>query len=409
MGFIRLFLALSVMVWHMPNRNFAGLDAGVAVLFFFILSGFYMALTINENFQAGLNGWRRRFYLSRLFRLYPAYLALLAASVLWDALSHAPNVFLANPGVNFSALLGLVALNIGILGQDVYKLLLWSGSYPGAQRLSHAITAAMPANFFENRWMVLPQAWTLGSELLFYAVAPFLVRSVPRMLVVLGLGLCVRWVLIFRFGFMSELWGYRFFPATICFFLLGGLAYHLYRRIAGKAWAGWVGGGVFAGFAGFALVSMLRWRGVLLAPDFATGYDTLRIWAAYLVFAGALPWLFCCWRRSRIDRLVGELSYPLYLAHELVISVVFETLKAGPTGREIAVVVLAIGVAAAVWLVIDRPVDAWRHRRFAAPGGGWPRRVWVLAVCGALVVFANTARVAAAAPAPMVVAAPVVQ
>jgi peptidoglycan/LPS O-acetylase OafA/YrhL len=52
MGVLRLFLALSVVIWHLPARSANLVDAGVAVLMFFIISGFYMALVINET-----SGW----------------------------------------------------------------------------------------------------------------------------------------------------------------------------------------------------------------------------------------------------------------------------------------------------------------------------------------------------------------
>ena len=56
-------MALSVVIWHMPHRLGSMLDANMAVLFFFVLSGFYMALTINEVYAPKGAGWRRVFYL----------------------------------------------------------------------------------------------------------------------------------------------------------------------------------------------------------------------------------------------------------------------------------------------------------------------------------------------------------
>ncbi len=48
MGILRIFLALSVLMHHVPNHKIAFLHAGVAVTAFFIISGFYMTLVINE-------------------------------------------------------------------------------------------------------------------------------------------------------------------------------------------------------------------------------------------------------------------------------------------------------------------------------------------------------------------------
>jgi hypothetical protein len=38
---------MSVLLWHIPNTGVRGFNAGVAVIAFFIVSGFYMALVIN--------------------------------------------------------------------------------------------------------------------------------------------------------------------------------------------------------------------------------------------------------------------------------------------------------------------------------------------------------------------------
>ena len=83
MGFLRLFLALSVVVWHMPHRLGCMLDANMAVLFFFMLSGFYMSFTINEVYAPKGAGWRQNFYVSRALRLYPAYLVMVTVMVIW--------------------------------------------------------------------------------------------------------------------------------------------------------------------------------------------------------------------------------------------------------------------------------------------------------------------------------------
>lgn len=52
MGLIRLFLALSVVVHHLGSeRPFWWVHAGVAVILFYMVSGFYMALVLNEKYR----------------------------------------------------------------------------------------------------------------------------------------------------------------------------------------------------------------------------------------------------------------------------------------------------------------------------------------------------------------------
>ena len=54
--------------------------------------GIYMALVINERYgTAEIPGWRADFYLSRLFRLFPVYLIMLAVMVAWFRWSDNPH------------------------------------------------------------------------------------------------------------------------------------------------------------------------------------------------------------------------------------------------------------------------------------------------------------------------------
>src|SRR5690348_4065548 len=77
MGTLRAFLAFSVLAWHIRPAGYDRLtlvDGGVAVLIFFIISGFYMSMVLNEKYLRLENG-TRRFFVNRLLRIFPAYLA----------------------------------------------------------------------------------------------------------------------------------------------------------------------------------------------------------------------------------------------------------------------------------------------------------------------------------------------
>jgi peptidoglycan/LPS O-acetylase OafA/YrhL len=366
MGVLRLFLALSVVIWHLPARSASWVDAGVAVLMFFIISGFYMALVINETYGAEASGdWRRRFYASRLFRLFPAYLVMVAISTCAVALSPRHPFTIAAMGQPLPSALLIIVMNVVILGQDFFQVFVNSLNFHEANAVTAAVAAAMPQGFFDARFMVEGQAWSLASELLFYALAPFVVRHPPRIVVLLVASLALRWGFIFGLGFSSEVWGYNFFPGTLCLFLLGGLAYHLYARVKAHAVAKTIGLALAGAIALFALVSIGVEGGVLLI-DRATGYDTPAMWLAYLGFALSLPFLFAASKRNAIDRWIGELSYPLYLVHGMTIGLVFGKLHrpAGDFAWEAGVVLLSLAAAIALFLLVDRPVDAWRHRRF---------------------------------------------
>src|SRR5690606_33812821 len=56
-----------------------------AVQMFFVISGFYMALVLNEKYTERSP---YRFYLARLLRLWPAYIVVLSAVLLYRGIQH---------------------------------------------------------------------------------------------------------------------------------------------------------------------------------------------------------------------------------------------------------------------------------------------------------------------------------
>src|SRR5262245_24765333 len=116
MGLIRLVLALSVVVWHMPGATWKLLNAAVAVLCFFIISGFYMALVLNTKYDNA-----KDFYVARVVRLYPAYIAMCAIMVGWFWWTTSPNVFTSPVPVSVTERLILIASNILLIGQDIFE------------------------------------------------------------------------------------------------------------------------------------------------------------------------------------------------------------------------------------------------------------------------------------------------
>ena len=74
MGVLRCLLALSVLLVHDVDGWFKLIDGAAAVQCFFLISGFYMALVLNERY-ADLGS----FYFNRALRLLPTYWAVRAA------------------------------------------------------------------------------------------------------------------------------------------------------------------------------------------------------------------------------------------------------------------------------------------------------------------------------------------
>ncbi len=365
MGALRIFLAVSVVIWHIPQKTVTWLHASIAVLLFFVISGFYMAMVVNEKYAGGGEGWRHKFYMARFFRIFPAYLVLQLVMVVWFLYTDTPTVFSSNLDMPVMPHALLSALNIFIAGQDVFQIFSLSIQESESNPVVQATLATMPKDFFDDHWMLVGQAWSLSSELFFYLLAPFIVLSLRRIVCLVAISLTIRWGLLSIDGFSSQVWGYHFFPATLCFFLLGSLGYHLYARIKNTPVAGAIGCVITVILFLIPAIEIFKYGG--FPPiEKSTGYDTPILWAGYILFAVSLPFLFNVWKDNSFDRWIGEISYPLYLVHGLVIGVFFNVVRVptGSLGWEIIVVLTSALIAGAVYLLVDRPIDAWRHRRF---------------------------------------------
>src|SRR5438105_3801499 len=125
MGALRLVLALSVALWHAGGISGNALIAGeIAVQTFYIISGFVIALVLNERYVGP--GGVPRFYRNRALRIFGMYLGVLILAVLVDAIAFAKSgtgVFAAWsaawPRLDGSTVSFLIAANLIAFGQDI--------------------------------------------------------------------------------------------------------------------------------------------------------------------------------------------------------------------------------------------------------------------------------------------------
>jgi peptidoglycan/LPS O-acetylase OafA/YrhL len=107
-------------------------------------------------------------------------------------------------------------------------------------------------------------------------------------------------------------WCYYFFPALVFYFMLGHLTRQVYKKMPIPSWAGWLG----LGFAGL----------VCLIQDAHYNYDNADFYLAILVFTFSLPAIFEATKDNKICNFLGDLTYPLYLSHGVMIAVIEEKL-----------------------------------------------------------------------------------
>ena len=163
-------------------------------------------------------------------------------------------------------------------------------------------------------WLAIPPAWTLAIELQFYLAAPFILtrRLVDlRLAILLGsTRLCGSPCSIRT----SHIGATPYPRSDWCFFMLGAVSsspWDSSSLTTGHARS--LDGRPQSSYRSPASFAECRSSRTSIAPS--SGYFTL-------IFAAAIPFIFSLSMRSRIDRLLGDLSYPIYIAHWFVISFV---------------------------------------------------------------------------------------
>ncbi len=334
MGIFRMLLALAVLLAHVResigesifNRESLHLHiwSGHAVFAFFIISGFYMSLVLDSRYLKLTHGIRS-FYKNRSLRLYPVQILLLIAYALVFYYWNKPSFIIFNNGLSIKENMLAVLANATLIGTDILAM--------------------------QNRWeLVLGPVWSLSIEIYFYILAPFIVGLRNRhlaafLLIMLVFRLSLSWA-----GVTTLPWRYFYFPSVLCFFLIGCFSYRLYKHFQNLdtntlRLLGSLGLTLLIG----SVITPLLWEN-------NGEHDSLLSWCFYAIVALCTPLAFHLTRRSIIDRIIGQMAYPVYLSHMLVIHIV---LLNNNIGYDPGVVVLftTLTLSYGVYLLIDKNID----------------------------------------------------
>jgi peptidoglycan/LPS O-acetylase OafA/YrhL len=328
-GLFRLFLACVVFAQH-STRLMLG---AAAVFLFFGLSGYWIA-NIWEKDYAATQSPAFTFYVSRAWRLLPAFwVANLFAIVIAALTGKLPDAYRA---IAFTPhLIPFISGNVGLLG---YALL------PHSQRL-------------------LDTAWSLDVEAEFYLVLPLIMLLRPawraRSLLLAGFfGLCA----ILLYGEPV----YRNLGYYLVFFGIG-IYFHYSRKVPPQKLA----------LTGLALsllclcvcCAVPELRGLVLASKYAAGESVRWSYAANCALAFLMmPYAFRTVRQPspKPDRVLGDLSYLVYLFHVPALALLGDSyFNLSLRQRLPALALVWIGVftvSFAFWALVHRPLERQRKR-----------------------------------------------
>lgn len=310
-GTFRLILACAVVLFHM------GMDAGgilpgvAAVQCFLMVSGYAMAGLTRKSFPRLIDA--PAFYADRALRLMPQYWFYVAVSL----------VTVYGVGWRFAGF------------QDA------PFSLDGV--LANIIPPPYGSRYFFDAFghlMLIPQAWSLGIEIMFYLMLPLLLLSRWTMAAAL---VYAAWVFAqATHGILHpDMDGYRTMPAPLLWLLAGAA---LQRR----DWPMFAAIGVFAAglFVSLAIAGKV-WLG-MNAPLFfgaAVGFAVMPVLARM--------------KRRRWDDQLGNASYGAFLVHYIFVAAFRNHLHEVPYAWIATAIAVPCGWLS--WALVEVPAARLRH------------------------------------------------
>ena len=343
-GTYRTLLAIMVVFLHLGGMPVIG---GYAVFGFYILSGYLMTLIMQQNYGYTRKGVSR-YTLNRFLRIYPIY---------W-----------------VSCVVSLLLLYL--FGEDFVKGFHPSIYYPND-----------PASILRNIFLFFPSmdeprltpaSWALTVEIFFYiAIGLGLSKSKRITLVWFFLSVCYA----IGVNALGLDWSYKYYvvPAASLPFSTGALIFHHRNQLVGMVESRFASGYIPAML--FSLVMMNWLVGFLL--------DSLRGFSFYINYVLCVAALITLINKRslpfvsrKLDKILGDFSYPIYLIHHqvgLVVMVLMHWVgfEFQPPEPILALVSLLF-IFPAAWLMaryIEIPIELLRSRvkaDYTEPGTNLP-------------------------------------
>jgi peptidoglycan/LPS O-acetylase OafA/YrhL len=356
MGILRFLLAISVVIEHSSDLFGIHLIGGqIAVQSFFIISGFYMALVLNEKY-IGINNSYTLFISNRLIRLFPIYWIVLILTILYAIIATTYSngaqhgrlfaYFEHYQDMGIFSFIFLIFTNIFIFLQD---LIVFLGINISSGNLFFT------SNFHETTpplysFLLVPQAWSIGIEITFYLIAPFIARkNIKFIVILLLLSVCTRYILSIN-GLSEDPWSYRFFPSELAFFLLGILSYKIYNlRIIKK---------IKPKYLILILTSIIT---ITLSYEFLSFAN--KIYAYFALVFLSIPFIFQLTKNWKLDTQLGELSYPIYISHILILAIIRYLNITFLHNLSFTLIIFSIIFSILITITVTNKVEVLRQRR----------------------------------------------
>ena len=323
MGFLRLYLALLVVIAHCVIFDKALLNSFMegpvlSVKFFFLLSGFYMSLVLDTKYKESY--WR--FIKARFFKIYPLYFLVLVFVFMFDEDFINRTYISPLATLDLGSIIMVLISNFTLIGSDLLDFIYSSCSVQGENSSVMLLKEYIPENCSSlGRFLVVAPAWSLGIEVVFYLIAPILLKSPwVGILSLFFISMSSR-LFLFGIGYHNIDWDRHFIISEMVYFSFGMMSYQLFKIIPERMFT--LGLKILATsviFSWTTFYSYIYIKNVNLGDRQI--WTTLFHWSFIVVVTTLVPFLFELSKNNKFDQFAGELSYPVYISHYAVLTII---------------------------------------------------------------------------------------
>ena len=175
-------------------------------------------------------------------------------------------------------------------------------------------------------------------------------KNIKLIIFLIFISLTLRFLLIL-FDFKGDPWTYRFFPSELALFLLGSLSYYIFSDLNIK----------------ISKVKIYLIYTLIVIFTFSYSFISLpgRSIVYFFLVASTLWFIFQLTKNSKIDRFIGELSYPVYCSHLFINSYIFNKINFFNNSdisflTSFLKIFIVIIISAIIYSLIQIPVDRYR-------------------------------------------------
>jgi peptidoglycan/LPS O-acetylase OafA/YrhL len=342
---LRGLAALAIVLFHMVHLakvavpvpfSFIPRDFGKGVHLFFVLSAF--SLLHSTEHTMGNPSWVKEYFVKRFFRIAPLYYCVMAGMMLW------PLVIWQKWVTDFNKLVLNLTFTFGLAP---WTGMVWAG-------------------------------WSVGVEMLFYAILPLLmllIRTRTATLILVVISIFVSYssgsalqahyehtVGVYRFN-----WAYFSFPTNLCYFAIGMYAYRMSQKLGeAKQTLCWIISVLIPLLFGVLLVFRNLYASRTGTIVWGVAFGALSLWQS--------KWP-SRWSANRFLEHVGERSYSVYLLHPVLIMLLKSPIQALYKAVSPILDTYAYFVCVACFVPLLLIVSEFTYRLIEVPGIRYGRKM----------------------------------